>query len=241
MPFEPRPGRTTSRRLAASHDGGHLLIAEGWSLPLETPLNATPAEQMILRVNAGRTTLTIVDVSHDEAYEVDTFAGATGGAGDDLGIQWSPDGRLIAMNASTPLIPGEVATPPVIRVMDATSGLLVDVIPKAQLIGSLAWSPDSTRFLIARFGRVAVHDMTTGADSALPAFPDYRPEPPGHGKHRVLGFADDQHVFTATERGKVMTIWLTETRTGDSRSLCRCAGHQCQYPTLAPVPASHWQ
>jgi len=237
MPFEPRPGQRAYRRLAASHDGQRLLIAEGWSLPIEIPPDATPGEQAILQHNALRTTLTVIDVTQGRSRELHGIAGTlVGPGGDDTSIQWSPGGDLIALTTFGRLVAGELAPRPAVCVLDAASGLLVDLVPNAQLIGSLAWSSDSTQFLIARNGRVVVHHAITGEDSTLPAFPGCRPEPPGHGQHRVLGFADEQQVFTATESGKSMTVWLTDTRTGDARPLCQCAGHKCQYPNMSAAP-----
>ncbi len=240
LPFEPRPGRMTRRWLGASRDGERLLIAESWSLPIEIPRDATPAEQSVLRYNAGRTTLTLVDVAREESHELDTFAGGIFSAADDLPIQWSPDGTRVAVGTWGSLVPGKRVLPQ-IRLLDVVSGVLIGSVPDAQLIGSLSWSPDSSRFLIARSDQVLAHDVATLADLLLPGFPDQRVEPPGHGAHRVLGFADDGRILSATERGKSMTVWLTDHGTGEVEQLCRCAGRSYQYPVVAPVPVSRWR
>lgn len=234
-----RLGPYGHRYIGATPDARRAVVSSSWSVPYDLRSATTAAEQAALKYGAARVTLTVSDFDDDSMRELETVDGSVGIDYDDLPIQCSPDGKLVAVSL---LHQGAFGRPwgREVRLYDLTRAQLHATIEGAALAGSLSWSADSSTLLLERRGRVVVHDLHTGEDAEIAALPGQRPEPPGGGRHRVLGFADEQALYTATQRGKSMTIWRIDMGTGDAEPLCQCKGMEFQYPVLGHVPEGYW-
>jgi Tol biopolymer transport system component len=87
----------------------------------------------------------LADFTGGPARELLNFTGHDNAEADDLSLQWSPDGTTIAFSAYYPTDPFTVR----VFLYDAVTGRETATIENASLVGSVAFSPDSARLLIA--------------------------------------------------------------------------------------------
>jgi len=169
--------------------------------------------------------------------ELAVLAGSSGDDPENPGLSWSPDGRRVCAKLAT--LSGKTA-PLSTVIVDAMTGDVVRVLDGDLAIGSLSWSPDSTRIVVSRFGRLRIVDVATGEARTIPGLPEVRPLAPGAGAHRMLGFLDDEHLLTATDRRGTLMIWRTHLETGPLEPLVRVTGTAGLYPRLARMPVGYW-
>jgi len=187
--------------------------------------------------SAPDTVLTVVDVEAGTSRELAVLAASSGDDPEDPGLLWSPDGRRVCVKQAS--LVGEsirVFT----AIVDASTGDVVRVLEGETTVGSLAWSPDSARLIVSNVDRLRIVDVATGEHHRIPGLPEVRPLAPGAGAHRALGFLDDEHLLTATDRRGTLMIWRTHLETGPLEPLVRVTGTAGLYPRLARMPVGYW-
>lgn len=245
LPFEPRAGWEWRNALATSPDGQQVVIAEEWRpdeyysvarrfgsdefLARARALTPIPAWVTVHRVDL-RTSTSEVLLQRQEWLR---------SGSEDSPVQWSPDGSLIALSLTTST-PGVAQT----LLIDASTGAVVRTIEDARLAGSLGWSPSGARLLLDRH-QIVEYDIASGEDHPLPPLPGAgsstrRPEPPGNGRHRVLGYADEEHLLSVTHRRTVMMLNRVGIVDGAVKPLARWAGTEDIYPRLTAMPPGFW-
>lgn len=243
-PYDP-PANSLGPVIGLSCDGRHALIGRTWSIRHVPPrsMAASPSERQEhweLIQEMRRTTFTLVDFQAGTARELDTIpALAGGGLADDLPVQFSPDGTLVAVFVLVNPPRGEMAWSQT-RLYRVDTGDLVETLDKVTLVGSRSWSSDGMRLLVGDWRRSLILDLTTGEMTQIPGLPIPRADPPGYGKHRLLGFTDRDDLFTATQRGKAMTLWRTSLSGEPLQALARWSGSEVICPTLGPTPPGYW-
>ncbi|NHT16773.1 hypothetical protein [Cellulomonas sp. IC4_254] len=246
LPFEPRGGWEWRRELAVSPDGALVAVAEQWRPDEFYDISRQfGPSQFLERVNATAGiprwfALHLVDVRAGTSTAILTQPTAMMLSSDDRSVHWAPDGSLVALSLAT-------ADPsaPVVLLLDPSTGDLRHTIDGARLVGSFAWHPDSGRLLLDRRGRIVEHRLDTGAERPLPPLPGAgsetrRPQPPGNGHHRVLGYADEERLFTVTHRATTMTLTRLVPGSDHVEPVARWSGSTDMYPRLTAMPREFW-
>ena len=222
LPYAPRPDGRSVSGLAATDSGSRLVMSQH----LPRPGQSYPD-----------TVLTVVDVEAGTSRELAVLAGSSGDDPEDPGLLWSPDGRRVCVKQAS--LAGGMARVFTV-ILDVSTGDVVRVLEGETTVGSLAWSPDSARLIVSNFDRLRIVDVATGEHHRIPGLPEVRPLAPGAGAHRVLGFLDDEHLLTATDRRGTLMIWRTHLETGPLEPLVRVTGTAGLYPRLARMPVGYW-
>ncbi|MBW0252487.1 hypothetical protein [Cellulomonas sp. PS-H5] len=246
LPFEPRGGWDWRHEFATSPDGRMIVVAERWR-PDEFYAVARQfaPDQFLDRLRATATlpvhvALHLVDTAAGTSRSVLTIRTSMPRSSDDRPVQWAPDGSLIAVSLMS-----EVPGVPTTLVLEPTTGDIRHEIAGTQLVGSLSWHHDSDRLLLERQGRIVEHRLSHGDEHPLPPLPGAgsstrRPTPPGAGRHRVLGYADEERLFSVTHRGSVMTLCRIRRGSAEVEPLARWAGSTDMYPYLTSMPWDFW-
>jgi hypothetical protein len=181
----------------------------------------------------------LADFTGTPARELLTFSGRDKGGADDLSLQWSPDGTTIAFGARVSAGPSIIAR---VFLYNAVTGRQSAIIENATLIGSVAFSPDSARLLIAdrASDTVEIHHLDTGRTEPVPLIPLPLPDTTDRSVPRLLGFADNTRLLIADQRGRTMTISTTDPAGTDVRPRLRWVGGLDMYPVLASMPEGFW-
>jgi hypothetical protein len=246
LPYEPRPGWEWRHALTTSPDGDRVVIAEQWRPDefYEVSRQFTSASYLgRSRALAPIPTWVTVHLVNEHRGTSDTLLRSQASlpmSSEDSPVQWSPDGSMIAISLST-AVPGTWMT----LVLDVSTGDIRWTIEDAQVLGSLAWSPSSARLLLDRRGHIVERDLASHEERPLRPLPGAgrstrRPEPPGNGLHRVLGYADEQRVLSVTHRHTTMTLARVGLTDGTVEPLARWSGSTDMYPRLTPMPPGFW-
>ena len=246
LAFEPRGGWEWRHELATSPDATVVVVAEQWRPDEFYAVSDQFGPDRFLdrqRATANipvHVTLHLVDTSRDASRSVLTARASMPKSSDDRPIQWAPDGSLIAVSLMSKA-PGVPTT----LILDPTTGDIRHTIEGAQLLGSLAWHRYGDRLLLDRQGRIVEHRLSHGEERPLPPLPGAgsstrRPTPPGSGSHRVLGYADEEHLLSVTHRGSVMTLCSISPTSAEVQPLARWAGSTDMYPYMTAMPPEFW-
>lgn len=229
--YEPRQDWTSSHHYASSPDGASIAITQSWT---DTPPERAPD------YGDARVTISLAGFGSAPAREIATIIGSTTEDGDDLPVQWSPDGTRFAVGVS---FFRTISDPPTVTVLifDAVTGAEIQRIDDAQLAGSMAWSPDQTRVLIYDlFLRRWEYHLDTGERHPIPALPGRRVDHAVRGPARLLGYANNHELLVTTQRGRTMTVSVMDPSTGTKRPRLRWTGLDDNYPVFTPMPAGFW-
>jgi hypothetical protein len=161
------------------------------------------------------------------------------GEADDIPLQWSPDGSIIAIAIYVYTdSPRAIDNQYHLHLIQASTGNHIADLIDLQLVGSASFSPDGRRLLVSGEQGVSVYDIYTESLEHLAAIP--KPGEPRPGTLRILGLVDDERLLTAVQRGRTMTIGTTTYDGTDQHPLIRWTGELDMYPVVASMPSGFW-
>lgn len=226
--FDPRPspGQEGHLKFGGSPDGTQIAIVEGWGV--------TPEGHLAQAIDS-RLTLTVAGLDGVPPQEICTLNAIQPLAPDTIGIQWSPNGRYLALDvcpAAPPSYSHEVT------IFDTTTWQVAHRVPDAGLAGSASWGPDSDRLLVEQGPIATWVQHLDGHREPITVLPgagarDMRPL-------RPAGLADNDHLLTFRQPTDRMTVMKTSLRDGHSEGLVAWTGEYYMYPVLAPMPPDTW-
>lgn len=232
--FQPDPGPMNAPFFTASPDGETVAILQGSVFPVAGRI-LTPSDQRI--------TLLLAAFDGLPARIVLTVQGSVAGEADDHLLQWSPDGRWIALSLRPSSDPA-VYAPPCLHIVEARTGTVVSRLPGWRLCGSASWSPSGGHLLVADGSfrpTVCTFDLRTQALTTVVPVSGRPQSPTLAGARRPLGLADEQRVLVGTRRGTTMTLSAGDISGPDLEPLLRWTGELDMYPVLAQMPLGYWQ
>ncbi len=235
--FRPDPGAGNAPEFAGAPDGEQVAVLQPWGIE-PVGRGYWPSD--------GRVTLWIGAFDGSPARKILTLQGGMFRSSDDQPVQWSPDGRWLALSVSvsTDELTGRPG-PSTVHLVDASTGAIVSRLNEWRLCGTASWTPNSRQLLVAQgheSGRDAIsifdldtHELTT----VVPV--SGRPQNPTlAGARRPLGLADQQRVLVAVRRGTTMTLSVENLDDEKLRPLLRWDGELDMYPVVAQMPADYW-
>ena len=247
--FEARPMENPSCDLAfgGSPDAMSVVIAQNWGLP-RPPLPDLSgldgraaafarAEWFKLVEAAQRVTISLATFDGAPAREVVTInAQFSTDAADATAIQWSPDGRLVAICLR--VVTDQPSSPVEVQVFDTTTWEVVARYENACLSGSACWGPDSDRLLLEHAIDTVWVQHLDGTRQPITVLPssggkDKRPT-------RTLGMADNDHLLTLRLPEDRATIMRTSIADGTHEGLFAWTGEYGMYPVIAQMPPDTW-
>ncbi|WNM23738.1 hypothetical protein RN607_10240 [Demequina capsici] len=258
--FEPRiAAAQASAYFGGSPDGEHVAIIELWTSATEPwpdtsgmpPEEANALESAHHRhvIRSVRTSIWIATFDGQVPREIYTYGhervlSVTGGRPTfdeaTVPVQWSPDGRLLAVEVRGP--EGEFDVNGV-RVLDVATGHTVASYPGAYLSGTASWGPDSDRLLLGGHTTHPPRPLSwiqglDGTRHEIEMFP--KPNSMGFRRLRPLGLADNDHLLTAQGLGKRATVLRTNIATGEHEALFSVTGSDPINPVIAQMPPETW-
>ncbi len=160
-------------------------------------------------------------------------------------LAWSPDGRLLAAGTEAPDV----------RIYNAASGALVNLLPRPSTPAALAWSPDASALAVGSTGRVSLVDPVNGQERAYHELEDYPVRavawsPDGRWVAVAEGGAPGRPFLGALHvgdtasgawvepllGGTVSPDWYSLAFSPDSRLLAAGSGQQQSFLHLVPLP-----
>lgn len=244
--FEPRDAEQISQRaMAASPGGESAVIVDGWLTEQEPRPDtsgipgreAARIREEYFQRQIANTRLTVHLVSFDgaPAREITTIEGGTARGPDSVSHQWSPDGRLMAINLRPRTKRLQV---PDVHVYDTRTWEVIARYENAELEGSASWGPDSDRLLLSHLVGTTWVQHLDGTRQPVTVLPEpismeWRPI-------RPLGMADNSHLLTLQANKRKSTLMRTSISTGDHEGLVGWTGHHLRYPVLAQMPPAVW-
>lgn len=212
--FDPRPTKQPSAiELGSSPDGDSVVIVEQWSDPEHDPRrdyeNLPGAEQIRGRNEyerrqraANRLTISIAKFDGVPARVIATLNALPFQAGDASCVQWSPDGRLVAVS----LLYGTEWNEQV-HVFDSASWDAVALFKNAYLAGSASWGPNSDRILVQGPKDQCWIQHLDGDRQPITVLPPT--DSSGLRPIRPIVIADNDHLLTLRTPGNRATIMRT--------------------------------
>ncbi|MGC4176104.1 hypothetical protein [Demequina sp.] len=244
--FDPPVKKGTGRYpFGGSPSGQQLVMAEGVvdEAVREGVLRGVdqsrmkPWELNDLLYQASRTRLLVATFGGEPPRTIEVLNAVLNGVTDTTTIQWSPNGRLVAISLvyrnETNRWPKEVT------VYDTDTWEVAARLEGGNLSGSASWGPDSDRVLVEGTGDEAwIHhlDGTKEPVTVLPSYGtrDTRPV-------RALGLADNEHLLTLRVRNDRATIMRTSLSEGTHERLLSWDGQEDTYPVIAQMPPETWR
>ncbi len=247
--FDPRPAPDIIGDLAfgGSPDASSVVIAENWSLPRPPAPNlsglsgrelAIARGEFAIRLDADmRTTISLATFDGAPAREVATLnAKFASMPTDGTPIQWSPNGRLVAIEFLVPR--GTRPWSQEAWVFDTSTWAVVARYENAGLAGSACWGPDSDRLLLEHNVNTTWVQHLEGTRQPITVLPSaggemMRPT-------RPLGMADNDHLITLRLAEDRATIMRTSIADGTHEGIVTWEGGYGTYPVLAQMPPETW-
>lgn len=236
-----------SLHYAGSPGGRQVVVAEHIYVDSEAgdsfdhadhPLNqAMPRkEYRKVALHYARTRLVLATFDGAAPRTIGVFRAGLMGKPDSSYVQWSPDGRLIAVSMHFRMREREARTE--ITVLDPSTGEIAARLEGATLAGSASWGPWSDRLVVEGDGDEAWVHHLDGKREPITVLPPYggrdlRPI-------RVLGMADNEHLLTLRIYGADGILMRTSLRDGSHEQLLRWEGQKHMYPVLAQMPPETW-
>lgn len=218
--WTPRPGGAMTIDYSPSPDGAHVLVAE------------VLTRQGVR--DPGPLTLLVVPTGGGEARELLTLPPSGFlGRSDDTFLQWSPDGRMVALTFRE-----NGAFGPTTVVVEVSTGDVVCRATSTRLMGSLSFSDDGTRVLVGTSAMYPhVLDVGTGARTPVAWLPDSKPDP--GPRLTACGFVGGDHLLATRQRTGTVTVSAVHLDRGEETPLLRWAGGRRNAPHTG-VFSRHW-
>ncbi len=247
--FDPRPARLSHLNPVCGGSPGadSALIAQNWSLPtapapdisgLSQQEAATASAEWRRRtVTSFRVTISLATFDGAPARDIVTLnAQVHSSSPDGTAIQWSPDGRLAAIELKVPET--RTRSESEVHVFDTSTWDVVARYKNASLAGSACRGPDSDRLLLEHHvdtNWVQHLDGTRQPITVLPASGGKMMRPT-----RPLGMADNDHLLTLGLRKDRATVMRTSIADGTHEGLFAWTGTVDMYPKIAQMPPETW-
>ncbi|WNM24784.1 hypothetical protein [Demequina capsici] len=240
-----------------SPDGTRVALLDRWETPGEPPPDyegmsreeyyAASQRHALARKERARYTFTVASFDQSPAVEILTRAPAPkrhlvlgGPSNIDAPVQWSPDGRLLALNLGTVEEDLEMTA---VRVFETRTWTEVACFTQGALHGTASWGPDSDRFLMqswsAKTGRIAMWiQHLDGSRQQVEIIP-----PPNSVNIRpvwAVGMADNAHLLTMRAPRKRATLMRTSLATGTHENLMTWPGLLENPAVVAQLPPGAW-
>ena len=247
--FEARPMENPSGDLAfgGSPDAASVVIAQNWRLPgppapdfsgLSGKELAIARGEFAIRLDKDRrTTISLATFDGAPAREVATLNARFGSSSaDGTSIQWSPNGRLVAIELRVPL--GKRSWTLEVQIFDTTTWEVAARFENAGLAGSACWGPDSDRILLEYEVNTTWVQHLNGTRQPITVLPSAGSKDRRH--IRPLGMADNDHLLTLRLPEDRATIMRTSIADGTHEGLFAWTGEYAMYPVLAQMPPETW-
>jgi hypothetical protein len=227
LSFDTLPNSKMSASVAGSPDGARVAFAWAWQDSVDAAVSK----------HAYRTGLYLATLDGSPPLELTSLlnAGCSGLNVDDVPVQWSPDGALVAFAI---LRGGAVGPFYETLIYDAATGTEIQRVP-GTLCGSASWAPDSRSLLVDHHeDDTWIHDVQIGTAHPVTVLAprgsrDWRPFSP-------LGLAEEDRLVTARRRGERMTISLMDLSDGTTSEILSYSYGGARYPTIAAMPSGTW-
>jgi hypothetical protein len=208
LAWTPRPGGPFgpfSIAYAPSPDGAQVAVAE---------MSATEVVR-----ESGPVTLLAVPTEGGAPRELLVLPpSAVLGGWEDRHLQWSPDGRMLALSYRE-----NGAFGPTTAVVDVATGEVVCRAAGTALMGSVSFSDDGTRLLVGDDAwYMHILDVATGEQVPIAWLPDSKPDP--GPRLTACGFIGNEHLLTTRQRTGTVTVSAVHLDTGDETPLLRWVG-----------------
>lgn len=132
--------------------------------------------------------------------------------GNNVNLQWSPDGRHLA---ATVLEPGRAYNS--LQVLDARTLDVVLTAHTSWLLGSLSWSPDSSLLAVVHHSRASILHLPTQQIDALPWLPENIVDPPRAPE--LLGLMSGDRALVMRQTRRRTRISAVDIATGSGKEL----------------------
>jgi len=243
--FDAHPNQDQSNVLfGGSPDGQAVVVAEQWSDPgfdSRRDYENLPGVEQVQGRNeyeqrqraANRLTISIATFDGATAREIATLNALHFQAGDASGVQWSPDGRLVAVS----LLYGTEWDQQV-HVFDSASWQTVALFKSVHLVGSASWGPDSDRILVEGSGEACWIQHLDGNHQPITVLPSTGSS--GLRPTRPIGIADNDHLLTLRTPGNRAIIMRTSITDGTHEGLLAWTDQPYMYPVIAQMPPETW-
>jgi hypothetical protein len=240
--FEPlvNSDQSGARAMASAPDAESVVILDGWSISDEPhPKSDLPSvieaagglEAYMRRLHASvRIRLSLATFDGAPACELATIEGGSAGGNH----QWSPDGRLMALN----VVPSDKwPVFPDIWVFDTTTWQVIARLEDVQIVGSASWGPGSDRLLAGRGDDFFVQHLD-GNRQPLTVLPKFD----NNGNHPAypLGMADNDHLLTFRAPRDRGTLMRTSIADGTHEGIVTWEAVDSTCPVLAQMPPETW-
>jgi len=243
--FDPRPTKQLNTiEFGGSPDGVSGVIVEQWSDPEPDPRrdyeNLPGLEQARGRNEyeqrqraANRVTISVATFDGVPAREIATLNALPYPVGDASAVQWSPDGRLVAVS----LLYGTEWNAQV-HVFDSTSWDAVALFKNAYIAGSASWGPHSDRILVqGPRDQCWIQHLDGNRQPITVLAPT---DSSGLRPIRPIGIADNGHLLTLRTPGNRATIMRTSIADGTHEGLLAWTDQPYMYPVIAQMPPETW-
>ena len=211
LEWTPRPGEPFSIDYCASPDGTRVAVAEVSGV--EGVRGPFPVTLLLAPTDAGEPRELLV-----------LPPSGLLGRSDAMYLQWSPDGRMLALSH------WEMdAFGPTTVVVEVATGEVLCRATSTTLMGSLSFSHDGTRLLVGASGLCPhILDVATGEKVPIAWLPNEQLDP--GPRLRACGFLGDEHLLTTRQRTGTVTVSAVHLDSGEETPLLRWAGGRRNAP-----------